>query len=166
MAKRTYERLSDESFMAEAALQACIDQHDLDEIKKGETAQKDNMEYSKAHNTFIAEYREKKEQSSSKQQVPAKRATKKRSEVALDPNKFPQDGERESMLEFVPPPAPWGWTLSADAANKRWLISNKALGSCSRSWKLYGQVEAAKQVLQYAWKQHAASGGQPCPFFG
>lgn len=45
------------------------------------------------------------------------------------------------------------WKLRKDFYNNRWLVSHPLLGRLSRSWTMYGDVQAVSMCLNFAWKQ-------------
>ena len=91
---------------------------------------------------------------------PAEPAAKEKKEAKT---KFPQEAEFD--LKHLRLCAPVNAKLWYDCQNKRYQIFYEGC-SCSRSCGRYGEAEAARLVLQWAWTCEALFTGRDCPIEG
>ena len=68
------------------------------------------------------------------------------------------DTSRDADLDHELPP---GWRIWGDTYNSRYQLSRDGYRILSRSWQLYGKVEAANLCLDHAWTEHIRLGGNP-----
>lgn len=168
LATRETERITDDENVTDVdVLASAVDDADLEELTKAEAT----FHASKAYKADLKDHAAKHLAGKPKAKPKAAPKAKGKAKAAAagpDPPAEPNpdihaEWTAENMRKFLPPVEDkYSWTMSKDDVNRRWLVSHKLHGSCSRAFELYGEQRGAALTLQYAWAHHA--GGTQCPF--